>query len=318
MSEYRSAYANPEAGWADAGIAVKRIIEESIRVGLQYRVGDAVDVVLGSQSRVRGVRFATGEIVEADKIVLATGAWTSFLMDGIEEKLLLSHEERIERQLTAAGVCVAHYQLTEEEAKVYSKMPVIVNGEKGALYIYLILCPSSDAYYSSGEVIPPSTRGTLKFTCTGSFTNTIKVASGQSISVPPSQDQSIVPQVLKNEILGIIKSLMPQFEKNGREVDWWRLCWDSITPTQNQLICQHPNPSLRNLYLAVGGSFHSYKFLPTIGKYVVNVIQGVSNGDEKDRAWEWKQTGPPEKPEMAHANVIPRRHFKDLVHTGSK
>lgn len=141
MSGYRSAYANPEAGWADAGIAVKRIIEESIRVGLQYRVGDAEDVVLGSQSRVRGVRLATGEIVEADKIVLATGAWTSFLMDGIEEKLLLSHEERIERQLTAAGVCVAHYQLTEEEAKVYSEMPVIVNGQKGTLYIYLILAP---------------------------------------------------------------------------------------------------------------------------------------------------------------------------------
>lgn len=105
---------------------------------------------------------------------------------------------------------------------------------------------------------------------------------------------------------------MPQFEKNGREVDWWRLCWDSITPTQNQLICHHPNPSLCNLYLTVGGSFHSYKFLPTIGKYVANVIQGVSNGGEKDRAWEWKQTGSPEKAEMAHANVIPRREFKDL------
>lgn len=134
ITDFRSAYANPEAGWADAGNAVKRMIEESLKVGLEFRIDDAVEIVLGGQHEVKGVKLATGEVVEADKIVLATGAWTSFLMRSIEEELGLRDEERVERQLTAAAVCVAHYQLTEDEAKLYSKMPVVVYGEKGIAF----------------------------------------------------------------------------------------------------------------------------------------------------------------------------------------
>lgn len=166
-------------------------------------------------------------------------------------------------------------------------------------------------------MLPPPQSGVLKFTFSGSVTNTIAEPSGQKISVPPSRDQSVVPQTLKDEILEIIESLMPYFRKDGREVDQWRLCWDSITPTQNQLICRHPNPSLHNLYFAVGGSFHSYKFLPTIGKYVANVVRGKSNGDEKDQAWAWKTTGSQDRLKCAHANVIPERDLKDLVNTKS-
>jgi sarcosine oxidase / L-pipecolate oxidase len=139
MTGFRSAYVNPEVGWADAGIAVKRMIEESIKAGLEYRIDDAVSLVTGEQGVVKGVKLATGDVIVADKIVLATGAWTSYLMQSIEEQLKLSDDERIERQLIAAAVCVAHYQLTEEEMKVYSKMPVVVYGEKGSVFRMLML-----------------------------------------------------------------------------------------------------------------------------------------------------------------------------------
>lgn len=172
---------------------------------------------------------------------------------------------------------------------------------------------SVDTDSSTGEVLPPPQNGLLKFTFSGSVTNTITFRSGHKISVPPSEDQSIVAQALKDEILGIVKSLMPHFLENGCEVDRWRLCWDSITPTQNQLICQHPHTSMQNLYLAVGGSFHSYKFLPIIGKYVANVIRGISNGEEKDQAWAWKTTISQDRLKFAHGNVIPKRDLKDLL-----
>lgn len=67
---------------------------------------------------------------------------------------------------------------------------------------------------------------------------------------------------------------------------------------------------MSNLYLAVGGSFHSYKFLPIIGKYVVNVLNATGNGDEKDQAWRWK-TGK-ETGRGAHEKVIPQRELADL------
>lgn len=32
------------------------------------------------------------------------------------------------------------------------------------------------------------------------------------------------------------------------------------------------------------------RFLPNIGKYMLNVLSGQSNGPEKDKAWSWKSS----------------------------
>lgn len=97
------------------------------------------------------------------------------------------------------------------------------------------------------------------------------------------------------------------------EVDYWRLCWDSISPNQQQLITRHPDVErLGNLYFAVGGSFHSWKFLPIIGRYVVNVLDGVSNGEEKDRVWAWKEKKDGKEGRGAHEKVVPRRELRDM------
>ena len=105
---------------------------------------------------------------------------------------------------------------------------------------------------------------------------------------------------------------MPEFGK-GRKVDYWRMCWDLVTPEQHQLITAHPNPNLTSLYLAVGGSFHSWKFLPVIGKYVANVILGQSNGSEKDKNWAWKSKGWESAGPGAHEKVTPNRTLQDIV-----
>ena len=60
----------------------------------------------------------------------------------------------------------------------------------------------------------------------------------------------------------------------------------------------------------MGGSFHSWKFLPIIGKYVVNVLNGVSNGEEKDRRWAWKDGRLQGR--GAHEKVVPKRELQDL------
>ena len=64
-----------------------------------------------------------------------------------------------------------------------------------------------------------------------------------------------------------------------------------------------------NLYLATAGSFHSWKFLPTIGRYVVNVLDGKSNGKEKDDAWGWKRTW---ERRGAHEKVWPKGELGDF------
>ncbi|KAF1851071.1 FAD dependent oxidoreductase [Cucurbitaria berberidis CBS 394.84] len=283
-------YWNPDAGWADAGDAVQKMMDVAVTRGVKYECGDVQSIIVGEQG-VRGVRTTDGRIYNAEQVLLATGAWTSKLLSSVEDELGILDEGRIEKQVTAAGVCVVHYKLTDDEYDKLKEMPVVIYGDRG-------------------EVLPPaaSTR-LLKFTNARSFTSTSTTISGHKLSAPPTRPQTTVSRTLMQETLErMALKTMPDFA--SRTPDYWRLCWDAITPSQDQLITKHPHPRLSNLYLAVGGSFHSWKFLPTIGKYVVNVLQGVSNGEEKDKRWEWK-TGPFEG-RGAHEKVVPKRELSSL------
>jgi len=141
-----SAYWNPEAGWAEADKAVEAMLKEAVKRGVKYVQGNVVELLLHEPPTrgVRGVKLASGELLEADKVVLATGAWTSQLMSPMEDRLDMDEKIRVEQQVKAAGVCVAHFKLSKEEKERYDKMPVIINGEDGELPLHN--APRSDEH----------------------------------------------------------------------------------------------------------------------------------------------------------------------------
>ncbi|KAJ5646259.1 hypothetical protein N7490_002631 [Penicillium lividum] len=288
MSPFESYYFNPSAGWADAGHALKIMADEAIRLGVQYQVDSASRLVLGDHG-VTGVETSGGDVYTAKKIILSTGAWTSQLMASTEDQLDMAAKSRMESQLTAAGVCVAHFQLSDAERSSYDHLPVYVYGEEG-------------------ETFPPTASGLLKFTNAASFKNSVRADGGYTISVPPSTDQQAVPAGLRQEFVNSIRGRLPQLFENDRQVDYYRICWDAITPEQHPLITRHPHPRLSNLYLAVGGSFHCWKFLPVIGRYVKNVVFGVSNGADCDKAWGWKEE---QEGRGVHASLMPSKELRD-------
>ena len=138
MKNFGNAYWNPEAGWAEADKAVEEMLKEATRRGVQYHQGNAVELLLNDDHRrgIGGVKLADGGTIQADKVLLATGAWTSRLMSGMEDALEIDETDRIEQQVKAAGVCVAHYKLNRDEKKVFDEMPVIINGENGVSGLY--------------------------------------------------------------------------------------------------------------------------------------------------------------------------------------
>ena len=293
LDEFESAYWNPIGGWCDADLATAAMMKEAQKNEVDYVCSEVRHLVLGSNG-VQGVKVADGRVFTADKILLATGAWTSSLMSPIEDSLEIPSERRFELQATAAGVCVLHYRLSSQEMEDLRDMPVFLYGE-------------------NGEVLPPPERNRLlKYTNANSFSHHYRTSSGQIISGPPKQSQYIVPEKLKKETLEIVgNKAMPRFSR-GKEPDYWRLCWDAVTPSQDHLITRHPDPRLNNLYFAIGGSFHSYKFLPNIGSYVCRVLEGLSNGEEKDQAWAWKTGTDGKIGRGAHEKVVPKRELKDL------
>lgn len=291
LSGFRDAYWNPEAGWCDAAPATASLMQKTLRHGVKFVTGDIADIML-AQGCVRGVQTAQGHELTADKVVLATGAWTSSLMSPLEDQLNIPESDRVERQAQAAGVAVVHYKMSDYEMEQLSEMPVVVYGE-------------------NGEVIPPpKSNQLLKYTNSNTFTNTIRTKSGHRISVPPNRDQRIASEKLKRETEAVMPAkVMPSFVKD-KKPEYFRLCWDSRTPTQDWLLCRHPHAQLSNLFFAIGGSFHSYKFLPNAGLYMVNVLNGKSNGPERDRAWGWKEAG--ETWRGAHEKTAPKRELCDL------
>ncbi|KAJ9647414.1 hypothetical protein H2204_000043 [Knufia peltigerae] len=289
------AYTNSSAGWADASSAVEAMMAEAAEAGVHHEVGEVVELVVADdvdrRQKLEGVRTADGRRFTGDKILLATGAWTPWLMSPLEKTLHVAEQDGIRRQIQAAGVCVAAFELSDDaEAERYSRMPVLIYGSKG-------------------EVMPPSKDRLFKFTNSNTFLNTkLHPDTGQEISVP-EPDQKDVPLALKDESLDVIRQRVPEVLDNGRSPDDWRICWDAVSPDQNQLITRHPDPRLSNLFLATAGSFHSWKFLPNIGRYVVNVLNGKSNGPEKDEAWAWKRAW---AARGAHEKVLPTREFADI------
>lgn len=132
---FGSYYFNQSAGWADAGKALQLMLQEAIKLGIRYESGEANRIVLSTDGgAVQGVETEAGNVLRAAKVVLATGAWTSKLLYSLEDSLHIERAARVEQQVSAAGVCVAHFQLSHEERELYSKLPVFVYGGQGTLY----------------------------------------------------------------------------------------------------------------------------------------------------------------------------------------
>lgn len=81
---------------------------------------------------------------------------------------------------------------------------------------------------------------------------------------------------------------------------------DAITPNQDWIIS--PHPKCKNLFIATAGSFHGWKFLPTLGSYVVDMLQGKLDQEAAIRwAWDRKDDG------AACEKYIPTRDLKDIA-----
>lgn len=131
MDGINNAYCNPLAGWYDTTAATAELVKESVARGVNYVIvtGDVRKLEL-SKDRFKGVYTGDGKLYTADKVLLATGAWTSNIKTSTEDALGLWEQGRVESQIPAAAVCVAHYNLSPQEVSQLSRMPVVIQGNR--------------------------------------------------------------------------------------------------------------------------------------------------------------------------------------------
>ncbi|KAK4862975.1 hypothetical protein LT330_010686 [Penicillium expansum] len=223
-------YWNEQARWVEAERVMKRLVDRCLEAGVSFITGKrgTVTSLVQSDGKIVGLKVNTGETIHCSRVILATGAWTSQILD-----------------LKGAAISTAQpvglIQLTPNEATDLAKQPVVFDINSGVF------------------VFPPSTDNFLKVMRHGyGYETTLapggKVNFSQSTSGPnvlsSSATSDFIPDEADASLREALSLLLPRFQ--NRLWKKRRLCWYSDTRDANFIIDHHP--TISNLFLATGGS----------------------------------------------------------------
>lgn len=246
-------YINTESGFADSRKGIEILYRRARALKNVSFVFEPVTGLLygdESRSRVLGVSLESGRRLEAERTILATGAWQ--LPD-------------VALPTIAAGQVLAFIDLTEAEVERYRDMPIHIN-------------------FATGWFCIPPYEGRLKVARHAEgYTNTKKLVdpdSGESrtLSIPRTsvthKDQEI-PAEGERALREGLRIYLPELA--DRAFSKTRVCWYTDTPRADFLIDWYPGRE--NLFVATGGSGHGYKFLPILGDLITSVLDGTIEED---------------------------------------
>jgi sarcosine oxidase/L-pipecolate oxidase len=224
-----SGYMNPQGGWADAGRAIQSLAARCSLAGVSFITGRRGTVVslLKDGNIVSGVNVISGPPIVANQVILATGAWTSRILD-------------ISKNAISTGQPVGFIQLTPEEAERIKDLPVCINMSTG----FFCFPPTMDTHI-------------LKVARHGFGYQTqipVDQKDAKSVSSPLRDSNNTVnpflPDDAEKTLRDGLKLLLPDFANHP----WMhkRLCWYTDTPEGDFIVDHHP--TYKGLFLATGGS----------------------------------------------------------------
>ena len=86
LTRYPDGYLNARAGWAESGAVVEQLLSLCRESGVSFRSGSLRELI-SRGSRVRGVVTSEADRIEADRVVVAAGAWTPGLLPWLSDVL---------------------------------------------------------------------------------------------------------------------------------------------------------------------------------------------------------------------------------------
>ncbi|KAL7277840.1 hypothetical protein ACG7TL_008785 [Trametes sanguinea] len=258
VPEHARGYLNRDGGWAFASQGISRMMDKVTALGGKLIPGKPVAELLKTDGKTTGVRCEDGSVFEADLIVLSAGSWTASAFP----------ELSLQKTCLATGQCVAMLQLTPEEADMYRDCPVFLNFHTG-FYIF-----------------PPNQDNVMKLAIHDcGYTQPVKSdKSASPVSTPRTvlshgPDGLRVPKASLHKLRSELAQVYPELAK--KPFAGTRLCWYTDAPDENWVIGYYPDDP--NLFLATSGSGHAYKFLPVLGRLVVDGIEGALPPDVANR-----------------------------------
>lgn len=126
-------FINHYSGWAEATPAVRAVIEAAVANGVKYVEGDIESLGFNNSGNCTGAITKDGKTLQADKVILCTGAGTAKLLAQSDpHRRDLQSGDRI----TAAAVITGVVRLNDEQMKRFGQSPVFIHAIEGVLGIY--------------------------------------------------------------------------------------------------------------------------------------------------------------------------------------
>lgn len=236
-------------------------------------------------TNVQGIITADGAIHKADLTIVACGGWSPSVLpelDGLCE--------------TTAG-SVATIQIPEQQTQLRQRFAP----ENFPVWQYKPRAGENGNIYG----FPIDEKGVMKLGYRGKkYTNPQTQPNGAVRSVPITRWTTApaaitgLPEKSEQIIHNFVEKYLPELREHGLYITGTRLCWytDSF---DNQFVVDAV-PERPGVMIATGGSGHAFKFLPVLGKFVVNRIEGgggdVVEEQEFLQRWQWRRLKEGEQP----------------------
>ncbi|VEU24350.1 DEKNAAC105488 [Brettanomyces naardenensis] len=241
---------NIDSALGVSGESLVAVYRESARRGAKFVFGEGGHVVKVEEGKVTA---KNGHVYHADKIIVTSGANTPALVN-------------LEDIVTAIGHFVSHVQLTNEEYEKYKDMPIFFSSEFG----YFFPPDPKDHVIKIGHAFADA-RNSVK----NPFNR------DQITSIPEYVHDA--PTIVKDATKRLMNLAMPDLANNP--VVNCTIAWTSLSYDESFVIDYAPRS--KSIVLCTGDSAHGYKFLPNIGKYIVQRLDGTLD-QEHAIAWRYR------------------------------
>lgn len=219
---------NRTSGWAAAGDCLQAVTRESLRLGVKYVTADVASLELDGQGRCRGLKTTKGQTLNADHVILSTGAFTPKLLE-LSAQSSGNKELCADGRIVAGGITTGMTRLDDEDYRHFAAMPVGVQGYTAQIGPFI-------------GSLPPTKDRELKWWGQTIFSNHREVAPGRTVSMPPPESDYAQWKVSKRLKQDIDHANHVFYAKKGAnwKMDKYRICWDAFT-TSGGKSSIHPN-----------------------------------------------------------------------------
>lgn len=263
-------------GTTNADKACRFALHKAQRLGVKFilgaQAGCLASLTYDDGQRVAGIKTRDGNLHSARLVLLACGGWTPTLLpqlDGLCE--------------TTAGA-VALLKLSKSST-LYSRFAPenfpswtfnMRHGAAGGLYGF---ARDDDGWLKIGY------RGTK-------YTNPVTQADGKERSTPVtrwSEEEKIttIPQQALSVMRGFLEENLPELAHEGIDVSMTRICWYTDT-FDNHFVIDYVPDTDDSLMVVTGGSGHAFKYLPNIGRLVVDIMEAKAADPLLSKLWQWR------------------------------